>query len=92
VKAMAASNAQNDSGVFELNFRDERYLPFEGAGAVSSWSLEIFNDSGADFGKSLRQFDYSTISDAILHIKYTARENAGPFKSGAVQNLRDYFE
>jgi hypothetical protein len=92
VKAMAASNAQNDSGVFELNFRDERYLPFEGAGAVSNWSLEIFNDSGADFGKSLRQFDYSTISDAILHIKYTAREDAGPFKSGAVQNLRDYFE
>lgn len=92
VKAMAASNAQNDSGVFELNFRDERYLPFEGAGAVSNWALEIFNDSGADFGKSLRQFDYATISDAILHIKYTAREDAGPFKSGAVQNLRDYFE
>jgi len=93
VKAIAASNAQNDSGVFELNFRDERYLPFEGAGVVSSWSLEIFNDSGSpDFGQSLRQFDYSTISDAILHVKYTAREDAGPFKSLAVQNLRDYYE
>ena len=44
VKAIAASNAQNDSGVFELSFRDERYLPFEGAGAISEWSLELFND------------------------------------------------
>jgi peptidoglycan hydrolase-like protein with peptidoglycan-binding domain len=91
VKAIAASNAQNDSGVFELSFRDERYLPFEGAGVISEWSLELFNDSSPDFGKSLRQFDYSTISDAILHVKYTAREDAGTFKNGAVAHLRDYF-
>ena len=44
-----------------------------------------------DFGKPLRQFDYGTISDAILHVKYTAREDAGPFKNGAVTHLRDYF-
>ncbi len=92
VKAIAASSAQNDSGMFELNFRDERYLPFEGAGAVSEWSLELFSDpADPDFGKPLRQFDYGTISDAIVHIKYTAREDAGPFKNGAVQNLRTYF-
>ena len=97
VKAIAASNAQNDSGMFELNFRDERYLPFEGAGAISDWALDLFNDLPAnnpdpgapDFGKPLRQFDYSTISDAILHVKYTSREDAGPFKNGAIQNLRD---
>lgn len=92
VKAIAASNAQNDSGVFDLNFRDERYLPFEGAGVVSEWSLELFSDPVApDFGKPLRQFDYGTISDAIFHIKYTAREDAGPFKNGAINNLRNYF-
>ena len=89
--AIAASNAQNDSGVFELNFRDERYLPFEGAGAISEWSLELFNDNDSDFGKPLRQFDYSTVSDAILHVKYTAREDAGAFKSAAVAHLREYF-
>jgi hypothetical protein len=99
VKAIAASNAQNDSGIFELSFRDERYLPFEGAGAISQWSLELFNDLPAnnpdpgnpDFGKPLRQFDYSTITDAILHVKYTAREDAGVFKNGAIAHLRDYF-
>jgi len=93
VKAIAASNAQNDSGMFELSFRDERYLPFEGAGAVSEWSLELFNDATApDFGKAMRQFDYNTISDAVLHIKYSAREDAGPFKSAAIANLRSFYE
>jgi Tc toxin complex TcA C-terminal TcB-binding domain len=99
VKAIAASSSQNDSGVFELSFRDERYLPFEGAGAISEWSLELFSDlpsnnpdpTNPDFGKPLRQFDYSSIADAILHIKYTAREDAGPFKNSAIANLREYF-
>jgi hypothetical protein len=99
VRAIATSNAQNDSGVFELSFRDERYLPFEGAGAISEWSLELFTDLPAnnpdpanpDFGAPLRQFDYSTIADAVLHIKYTAREDAGPFKNGTIAHLRDHF-
>ena len=93
VKAIAASNGQNDNGVFELSFRDERYLPFEGAGTISQWSLELFSDlssNNPDFGRPLRQFDYDTISDAILHIKYTAREDAGRFKNSAITHLRSY--
>ena len=89
VKAIATSSAQNDNGMFELSFSDPRYLPFEGAGAVSNWGLELFHDADApDSGKSLRQFNYSTISDAILHIRYTAREDVGPFKAKAISNLR----
>lgn len=92
VNSIAASGAQNDSGVFDLSFRDERYLPFEGAGTISEWSLELFTDpTDPDFGSSLRQFDYNTISDAVMHVKYTAREDAGPFKNKAVQHLRDHF-
>jgi hypothetical protein len=90
VNAIATSGGQNDSGVFELSFRDERYLPFEGAGAISGWALELFNDAGnPDFGKPLRQFDYDTIADAVLHVKFTAREDAGRFKDGAMAHLRD---
>lgn len=92
LKAIATSSAQNDSGVFELNFRDERYLPFEGAGVISDWTIDLFNDmNNADFGKSLRQFDYSTISDAIIHIRYTAREAGGLLKESAIANLRAYY-
>ena len=29
MESIATSSAQNDSGMFELNFRDERYLPFQ---------------------------------------------------------------
>lgn len=99
VKAIATSNAQNDSGVFELSFRDERYLPFEGAGAVSEWALELFSDAAPnnpdpthpDFGRPLRQFDYRSIADAVLHVKYTAREEGGAFKDSAIAHLRDYW-
>ncbi|MBI1853620.1 MAG: hypothetical protein HYR85_25055 [Planctomycetes bacterium] len=98
VKAIAASSGQNDSGMFELAFRDERYLPFEGAGVISEWALELFSDlpennpdpANPDFGRPLRQFDYESINDAILHVKYTAREDAGAFKNGAIGHLRDY--
>lgn len=68
IQSIATSSAQNDSGLFELNFRDERYLPFEGTGVISEWTLEMMEDS------KLRQFDYNTISDVIVHLRYTARE------------------
>jgi hypothetical protein len=64
---IATSSGLSDAGVFELNFRDERYLPFEGAGAVSQWELE--------FPGEFRQFDYASISDVIITMNYTARES-----------------
>ena len=93
VKSIAASSGQNDSGMFEFSFHDERYLPFEGAGAISRWSIELFHDSAGgspDFGAPLRQFNYDTISDVILHMKYTTREDAGPLKDAAIGHLREY--
>jgi hypothetical protein len=32
---IAISRGVDDSGMFQLDFRDERYLPFEGTGAIS---------------------------------------------------------
>ncbi|EYF00196.1 neuraminidase-like domain-containing protein [Chondromyces apiculatus] len=66
VTSIATSHAQNDSGLFEVNFRDERYLPFEGAGAVSKWRLDLPHDCQA--------FDVSSLSDVIIHVRYTARD------------------
>jgi hypothetical protein len=84
IQSIATSNAQNDSGVFELNFRDERYLPFENTGAISSWRLELPTE--------IRQFDYNTISDIILHVKYTARDGGSRLKSAANSTLKDQLE
>lgn len=78
-KIIATSHAQNDGGQFELNFRDERYLPFEGAGAVSSWTLSL--------PKIVRPFDYNTISDVIFHVSYTA-EFDGTFKDAVETSLK----
>ena len=71
-QSVATSQAQTDSGLFELNFKDERYLPFEGAGAISAWRLELPTE--------FRSFDYGTISDVILHMNYTAREGGDALK------------
>ncbi len=84
IQSIAASNAQNDSGMFELNFRDERYLPFEGTGAISSWRLEL--------PKEVRQFDYNTISDVIVHVKYTAREGGSSLRTLAETTLKEKLE
>ena len=81
LQSIVTSSGQNDSGLFETNLRDERYLPFEGSGAVSEWQLELPND--------VRQFDYDTITDVIFHIRYTAREGGGLLKKAAVSNLND---
>jgi len=39
------SRGVDDSGLFNLDFRDERYLPFEGTGAVSSWTFSLPPDT-----------------------------------------------
>jgi hypothetical protein len=75
IQAIATSSAQGDAGLFELNFRDERYLPFEGAGAISRWQLEL--------PTAAPQFDYQTISDVFMQLSYTAREGGESLKSAA---------
>jgi receptor-binding and translocation channel-forming TcA subunit of Tc toxin len=72
LQSIVTSTGQNDSGMFETNLRDERFLPFEGAGAESTWKL--------DLPKDYRAFDYDTISDVILHVRYTARQGVDPTK------------
>jgi hypothetical protein len=77
--AVALSNGQNDAGVFELNLHDERYLPFEGAGAISRWRIEL--------NAALPDFDYESISDVILHVRYTARDGGARLKAAATKSL-----
>jgi hypothetical protein len=74
------STAQNDAGLFEPSMRDERFLPFEGAGAISTWRF--------DLSKEFKTFNYDSISDVILHLRYTAREDE-TLRQAATKSVKD---
>ena len=65
-EAIATSSGQNDTGLFEISFRDERYLPFEFLGAISRWRIELPQENNF--------FDMDTLSDVVMAVNYTARE------------------
>ena len=68
---VALSTGVNDSGLFTLNFdTDERYLPFEFTGAVSSWRLAFPNPAA-------QRAMLDSLSDIIIHVRYTARSAGG---------------
>ena len=79
IQSIATSHAQNDSGLFELNFHDELLLPFEGAGAISSWRLELPLETNS--------FDRRTIMDVVFTIRYRARNAGEPLKIAALDSL-----
>jgi hypothetical protein len=80
ITSIATSSGQNDSGMFELNFNDDRYLPFERSGVISEWQI--------DMPKENNYFDFSSISDIILQIRYTARNGGGDFAIEASKELQ----
>jgi hypothetical protein len=81
IQSVVTSSGRDDAGLFEVDPRDERYLPFEGAGAIASFRLGL--------PTGLRPFDYGTIQDAILHVRYTARDGGTAFGSGVSSALVD---
>jgi hypothetical protein len=74
-EAIATSGGQNDSGMFELNFNDARYLPFEYMGAISRWRIELPPENN--------YFDLNSLTDTILHLNYTAREGGEELRRAA---------
>lgn len=73
IQSIATSTAQNDSGMFEMRLGDERYLPFENAGAESGWVLE--------FNAVTPGFDLRTITDVQMLMRYTAIDGKGDFRA-----------
>jgi hypothetical protein len=82
IQSIVTSSGQADSGLFETNLRDERYLPFEGVGpAGSQWQISLPSE--------VKQFDFDTITDVVVHVRYTAREGGDLLRAAAVRNLED---
>lgn len=85
LQSIVASSCQNDSGLFETNLRDERYLPFENAGVISEWSLQL----PANPNKGFALFDYNTISDVIFNLRFTAREGGAALRASALEYVKE---
>jgi hypothetical protein len=79
---IALGNAQDDPGLFvttiSSNIADQRYLPFENAGAISSWHLEM--------PQANNEIDISTVGDVVLHLYYTALDGGGALQAAAQAN------
>ena len=75
---IALSQGIDDYGMFTLNFNEERYLPFEGTGVVSSWLLEM--------PKENNNLDFANITDVIFALKYTALAGSESFKKKIINN------
>lgn len=76
---VAVSSGLNDSGLFELSFSDERYLPFEGTGAVSAWQLSFPNPTSAEQSALL-----AALSDVIVQVHYTAVYGGSTFEQSVI--------
>lgn len=79
VERIATSSGRDSTGMFEPALEGPRYMPFEGAGAISTWRIGLPTD--------FRQFDYESIGDVLLTIRYTAREGGSIQATAALENL-----
>jgi hypothetical protein len=79
---IALGSAQDDPGLFVTsisgNIGDVRYLPFEGAGAISSWRLELPAASN--------EVDLTTISDVVIHLYYTSLDGGDSFQQAVISD------
>ncbi|OLB74336.1 MAG: hypothetical protein AUI14_23825 [Actinobacteria bacterium 13_2_20CM_2_71_6] len=69
---------RDNNGLFELRFDDERYLPFEGTGAVSTWRLDRALAGSAD------------LYDVYLTVKYTAQYGGDTFATAVKGMLKPH--
>jgi hypothetical protein len=69
-------DGRDNNGVFELRYDDDRYLPFEGTGAVSRWRLA---------GRMP-----SDLVDVTVTVKYTAEQGGETFATAVKGMLRPY--
>ncbi len=78
-------NVDGYSALFGLVFGDDRYLPFEGTGAISRWTLSFPGDSTTL--DTLKSGDNWLLEDIVVTIDYTAADG-GEALAEHVRTLR----
>ena len=61
------------------------------------WQVRVFDQAGIstwrlELPQAVRQFNYQTISDVILHLKYTARDAGSSLRTLAEATLKDQLD
>ena len=69
-------------GLFERRYEDDRYLPFEGTGAVSRWRLALNGKRGA--------VTLDQLLDVTITLKYTALQGGEKFADAVKGLLKPY--
>lgn len=68
--AIAISRGMNDSGQFQLDFNDGKYLPFEGINIGDTGNLTLRFPNARTKQETL----LNSLSDIIFHVRYTIRD------------------
>jgi hypothetical protein len=76
------AEGEDNNGQFRLNLDDDRYLPFEGTGAVSAWRLELPGRRSVD--------DPARLGDVVLTLRYTADGGDAVFANTVKGMLKPY--
>ncbi|EJM37184.1 hypothetical protein PMI26_04985 [Pseudomonas sp. GM33] len=78
------SSGLDDAGLHQLMFGDERYLPFEGTGAVSRWQLH-FPRHTSEQQKAL----IDSLTDIIVQVRYLAKAGGTAYTDAVIARLDD---
>ena len=73
---------EQNNGLFELRFDSDRYLPFEGTGAVSTWRLELNGKKGS--------YNVNDLLEVTIKLKYTAKQGGQAFADTVKGMLKPY--
>lgn len=81
---IVTSTGMNDTGLFDTGLGGDRLLPFEGAGVISTWQI--------DLPKETNHFDRASLADVKLRILYTARDGGDAARTAALAARTDYLK
>ncbi|MGG3815274.1 neuraminidase-like domain-containing protein [Methylorubrum rhodesianum] len=76
---IALSTVREDGGRFELSSQGDDYMPFEGRGAVSTWTLRL--------PWTFRRLNYRAISNVVLTLRYVAKPGGAPARLAAEDRI-----
>ncbi|RAX10178.1 insecticidal toxin complex protein TccB [Photorhabdus bodei] len=90
---VALSSGINDAGSFELRLEDERYLSFEGTGAVSKWTLTFPRSVDEHIDDKTLKADemqaalLANMDDVLVQVHYTACDGGASFANQVKKTL-----